>query len=74
MIRPIEIMCFFLYVLDYVNYQKLKLNFPQVIFRWDESIGKVKGQFHDSHTFASKNVVALIFLQISLLDGSDFLF
>ena len=38
MIRPLEVMCFFLYVLDYVNYQKLKLNFPQVIFRWDESM------------------------------------
>ena len=51
----------------------MKLNFPQVICRWDVSIGKVKGQFHDSHTFASKNVGALFFLQISLLDGSDLL-
>ena len=38
MIRPLEVMCFFLYVLDYVNYQKLKLNFPEVIFRWHESL------------------------------------
>ena len=76
MIQPIDVMCFFFYVLDYVNYQKLKLNFLFKPFLGGMNV-LVKSKDNSItyiYTFASKNVIALSFLQISLFDCSDFLF